>query len=450
MSIAVDESRVRELKSALATKGQEIQNLANSWKDETGDGKFVITTDQQKSYVKAVREAEEIRELLKTENSAKSLFDFLDATDGQSHAAADAVAGRRGGEIKSLAGHFMGTDWFAQAKSLAQRGQHMQFGTEVSAGLPDLAFAGQKDIYSAMGGEISIPGFGTAQNLGLTERMLRPGRVRDLFPAERTNASQLYGLRQTGFINRAKTVPERTAADGGPATGLPTDVYGLKPKSDMTFVPVKYDIATIAHIMYVHKNTIDDEPRLRGLIDRDLVDGVKMIEDEQILWGDGIGENLTGLMNTQGVQEYDGLVSDRLSAQIRRAATRSILAYFQPNGVVLHPLDWESLELEQDKNGQYTVAVSIAVGGEKRVWRLKITDTPAMTEGMALLGSFGNGAKLYDREQVNIQISTENRDMFERNAYTLRAEERLGLVVDRPESFVAVTLANYDPAAPVA
>jgi HK97 family phage major capsid protein len=139
-------------------------------------------------------------------------------------------------------------------------------------------------------------------------------------------------VRETGFINRAAAVRQRTAADGVSApTGGPTDLYGLKPRSDLTIAPVTYPIATIAHLMYVHKLTLDDEPRMRGLIDRDLIDGVKLAEDEAILYGNGVGENLTG---------------------------------------------------------------------------------------------------------INVQLSTENRDFFERNVYTLRAEERLALVVDRPESFV--------------
>jgi HK97 family phage major capsid protein len=70
------------------------------------------------------------------------------------------------------------------------------------------------------------------------------------------------------------------------------------------------------------------------------------------------------------------------------------------------------------------------------VWRLNVVDTPAMQQGKFLLGAFGTGAKIYDREEVNVVLSTENRDMFERNAVTIRCEERLGMVVDRPESFV--------------
>lgn len=430
--------RITELKSALRTKSEEITNLSNSWKDETGKGHLVLSKQEHATYVKAVNDAQEIRDLIATEEKAAGIFEYLDAPDGTPAAGADAAARQRGSEVKTLSREFLGSTAFNEMKANDfQRGGAFK----IQRGIPDLSFAAAKDVFSAMGGSVDIPSLGQAQSLGFTERTLRPGRVRDLFPAERTQAAMLYGIRETGYTNRARTVPERTAANGtGAATGLATDIFGLKPKSELTIVPVTYPIATIAHIMYVHRNTLNDEPRLRGIIDRDMIDGVKMAEDEQILWGDGVGENLTGLMNTTGVQNYTGLASDHRSAQVRRAATRAILAYFQPTGVVLHPLDWEEIELEKDKNGAYTVAVSVAVGGEKRVWRLAVSDTPAMQQGRALVGAFGTGAKLYDREEVNIQVSTENRDLFERNAYTLRAEERLGIVVDRPESFVDLTL----------
>ena len=439
--------RIRELREALAAKGEEIKNLSNSWKDETGKGQFVVSTQQHKDYLKAVEDAGEIRNLIAVEEKANGIFEYLDAPEGTPVAAEDAAARQRslGVEAKSLSEEWLASETFAEMKGLDFR----RGGTfSLDRGIPDLARIAQvKDVYSAMGGTIAIPALGTAQNLGLTDRTLRPGRVRDLFPSERTNAAMLYGIRETGFTNNARTVAERRAADGVSApTGGPTDVFGLKPKSDLTIVPVTYPIATIAHIMYVHKNTLQDEPRIRGIIDRDMIDGVKMAEDEQILFGDGVGENLTGIMNTDGIQDYPGLATDRKSAQVRRAATRAILAYFQPTGVVMHPFDWEDIELETDNNGAYTVAVSVAVGGEKRVWRLAVTDSPAMTQGHALVGAFGTGAKLYDREQVNIEVSTENRDLFERNAYTLRAEERLGLVVDRPESFVHLDFTDFAPA----
>jgi hypothetical protein len=437
--------RVTELREHLAEKATEIKGMSDSWKDETGNGHFVLSTKEHADYVKAVKDAEDIKSLIVAEQAAKGIFEFLDAPTGTPAAAGDAAAGQgQRREMKSLATQFLTSDGWAEFKATKfADGRSAAFSVE--AGIPDLARAGRKDVYSAMGGTVAIPALGNAQELPLTERMLRPGRVRDLFPSEKTQAAILYGIRETGYTNNAAVVPERTASDGGAATGGSTDVYGLKPKSELTIVPVTYPIATIAHIMYVHKQTLDDEPRMRGILDRDMVDGVKMAEDDQLLWGNGIGDNLTGLMNTDGLQEYDGLATDRMSAQIRRAATRAMLAYFQPTGVVLHPLDWEAVELETDLNGAYVIALSVAVGGEKRVWRLNVADSPAQHQGTGLVGAFGYGAKVFDREEVNVQVSTENRDMFERNAYTLRAEERVGLVVDRPESFVAVNFTDFDP-----
>lgn len=429
------QARIKHLKGVLNEKATEAKHMSDSWKDETGAGHLVVSTKQHQDYVSTMNEAKQIRETISALEAQDGILAYLDAPDGTPAAGRDAGEARRSmAGTKSLFESWRDSEAFAEMKASGFRTVGQNF--EIERGIPDLSYAAAKDVYSAMGGEVSIPSIGSAQSLGFSERTLRPGRVRDLFPSERTSAATLYGIRETGYTNRASVVPERTAADGSPATGGPTDVFGLKPKSELTIVPVKYDISTIAHIMYVHKHTLDDEPRMRGILDRDMIDGVKMAEDEQILWGDGVGDNMTGLMNTDGIQQYTGKASDKRSAQVRRAATRAILAYFQPTGVVMHPFDWEAVELETDNNGAYTVAVSVAVGGEKRVWRLAVTDSPAMRQGDALVGAFGTGAKLYDREQVNIQISTENRDLFERNAYTLRAEERLGLVVDRPESFV--------------
>lgn len=427
--------RLKELNGALQAKAAEIESISSAWNVE-GDT-VVVDTDQHAAYLKAIGDAEEIKNLIVAEEKAAGVFEFLKQPDGQPAAAAEATeTARTGMQRKSLSDQWLDSDAYMEMKDSDFR----RFGQVAAFDQSIARMVETKDIYSAMAGTYSLPTLGTQQDLGFTPRMLRPGRVRDLFPVETTTANLLHGIRETGFTNNAAVVPERTAANGGPATGGPTDVYGLKPKSDLTIVPVTYPLATIAHIMYVHKQTLADEPRMRGIIDRDLTDGIKMQEDFQILWGDGTGDNLTGIMNTPGIQVYTGDSADPRTAQLRRAMTRAILAYFVPTGIVMHPLDWEDLELERDSTGAYRLAVNVAVGGEQRVWRMNIIDTPAMTEGRYLLGAFGTGAKLYDREQVNIQVSTENRDLFERNAVTLRCEERLGLVVDRPESFVAGSL----------
>jgi HK97 family phage major capsid protein len=104
------------------------------------------------------------------------------------------------------------------------------------------------------------------------------------------------------------------------------------------------------------------------------------------------------------------------------------------------------MELAKDDQGQYLVAVSVALGGEQRIWRMPVIDTPAIAEGTALVGAFGTGAQLYDREQASIRISEQHADFFVRNAIVVLAEQRLALAVKRPEAFVKV---DFD-AAPTA
>lgn len=436
--------RLKELHKALDTKNAEADQISASWEIDEKSNSVNMTTEQHTAFAKAVEEGEQLQSAILLMEKSIGLHEFSGGIPSGAAPAAAADAAEQAHlqmAAKSLFEQFKESEGWQAMQAKGFKGSDPHAMASFDMGLQGFAAMGTKDVYSTMAGEIPINALGHPDNLGLTRRVLRPGRVRDLFPKATTSANLLYGIRETGFINRAAVVSERRAADGtSPPTGGASDVYGLKPRSELSLTPITYPVATIAHVMYAHRNTLADEPRIRDLIDTDLIDGVKLVEDYQLLYGDGVGDNLTGLINTPGIQSYTGLNTDPRTAQIRRAITRAILAFFPPSGIVLHPLDWEDLELETDDTGAYRLVMNVAVGAEKRLWRLNVVDTVAINEGQYLLGSFGQGAKVYDREQVNLAISTENRDMFERNAVTIRGEERLALVVDRPESFVLGTI----------
>ena len=62
--------------------------------------------------------------------------------------------------------------------------------------------------------------------------------------------------------------------------------------------------------------------------------------------------------------------------------------------------------------------------------------TSELGEGDFLVGAFRDGAQIFDREEVNLLISTENEDDFIKNLCTALAEERLAFTVRRPQAFV--------------
>jgi len=427
------------LQSALRAKMADNKAIADSFK--VVDGTVVVGTEQKSAFDKNMQDIKEIKSLITGLESMQEVEEWGSEASGQSVAAA-AAAGYSipQKQLTSVGEAFLASNEF---KSLLQSGganmpSAFQLGRSITPGY------NVKDVYTAM--PSGTPGaFGTVTRDPIVVPPMRTKRVRDLFPVRTTTSTVIEYFRMTGFTNNAAAVAERNAGD---------TAFAAKPQSSMTFEGVQTSVRTLAHWEAAHRNVLADEPQLRSIIDNELMYGLRLQEDAQILTGNGQGENLMGIMNTTGVQTYNwsqgataaaNQKADTKADAIRRAATLSYLAYYEPSGVVLHPNDWESIELTKDGNGQYLIALSVAMGGEPKVWRLPIVETPAMTESYALVGAFGTGAQIYDREQASIRISEQHADFFIRNAIVILAEQRLALAVKRPESFVKV----YFNSAPV-
>ena len=423
--MSFDEGRLNELKSALDSKMSEQQQIADSMQFE--DNTLIADDEKKSAFQNNMAQIREIKGLIEDMTALRDVSAWSSEAEYKSVAAEVAagveaeVASHRGSvgeqflasaEFKSLQGGAAGVNMHApfQAKSLHT-----------------------KDIYSGL--PTGTPAaFGAVERDGIVPIAQRRSRVRDLFPARTTNSAVIEYFRQTGFTNAASVVPEYS-----------NSAFGAKPQSGMTFVGEQAPVRTIAHWEAAHRNVLADEPQLRSIIDNELLYGLRLTEDNQILSGAGTGEDLTGILNTSGIQTYSWStgantpVVDTKADALRRAATLAYLAYYEPTGIIVHPSDWEDIELTKNSQGTYLLAMSVAGGAESRVWRIPVIDTPAITEGVALVGAFGTGAQLYDREAASIRISEQHSDFFVRNAIVVLAEERLALAVKRPEAFVKVS-----------
>ena len=439
-----DESRVRELQTALRTKMADNKSIADSFKVE--DGTVVVSTEQKSAFDKNMSDIREIKGLIEGLEQMQAVSSWSESESSTSISAIHAAAASdikqlSSSEIKSIGQMFVESPEFKTLNG-GRNGVNMVAPWQAALSLTSYNV---KDVYSAL--PSGTPGsFGTIQRDAMVLPPTRTKRVRDLFPTRTTTSAVIEYFRQIGFTsvanaptNSASSVAERN--DGGTA-------FGLKPQSSFSFVGEQAAVRTLAHWEAAHRNVLADEPQLRSIIDNELMYGLRLLEDNQILNGNGSGENLRGVLQTSGIQDYswsEGAtlpVKDTKADALRRAATLSYLAYYEPSGIVMHPNDWEDIELTKDSQGQYLIAVSVAMGGEPRVWRMPIVDTPAIAEGTALVGAFGTGAQLYDREQASIRISEQHSDFFVRNAVVILAEQRLALAVKRPEAFVKVTFDN--------
>lgn len=245
--------------------------------------------------------------------------------------------------------------------------------------------------------------------------------IRDLIAPGRTGAPAIFWVQQTGFTNAAKVVAEGTT----------------KPYSGIEFATKITPVTTIAHMFKASKQILDDFAQLQSTVDAEMRYGLKYVEEQEILFGDGTGVHLHGIVPQASAFDPAFSVDQQNGIDdLRLAMLQAQLARFPASGHVLHFIDWAKIELTKDTLGRYILANPSALTGPT-LWGLPVVATEtAAFQGKFLTGAFNAAAQLFDREDANVVISTENADDFEKNMISIRCEERLALAVKRPEAFI--------------
>ncbi|HDS1815370.1 TPA: phage major capsid protein, partial [Pseudomonas putida] len=208
-----------------------------------------------------------------------------------------------------------------------------------------------KDMNSSFRGSrrVSVPraAITTATGGDLVQTQRLPGiiapaqrrlTVRDLVAPGTTESNSIEYVRETGFTNNARTVAETTA----------------KPYSDLTFGLTTANVRTIAHLFKASRQMLDDAKALQSYIDGRARYGLNMAEEAQLLYGNGTGVNLQGLMTVAQLYAAPAgvaVVGEQRIDRLRLALLQAELAEFPSDGIVLNPIDWAAIELTKDGEG---------------------------------------------------------------------------------------------------
>ncbi|WP_454684888.1 phage major capsid protein [Ancylobacter moscoviensis] len=256
---------------------------------------------------------------------------------------------------------------------------------------------------------------------GIFEPYRRELVLRDVIGSARTTSSSVEYVKETGFTNNARPVTEGTT----------------KPTSDLTFNMYSAPVRTIAHIFKISRQMLDDGPALAAYIGRRGTYGLKQVEEQQLLFGNGAGQNLNGLVpQATAFAPAFTSVAETAFDRINQAISQAEDAEVPVNAIVLNKRDWRKMLGIKDGDERYISGQSPFGLQEPRLWNLPVVATNAMPAGEFLVGAFGEAATIFDRLDVEVAISTENTDDFEKNMATIRVEERLAFAVFRPEAFV--------------
>jgi HK97 family phage major capsid protein len=254
--------------------------------------------------------------------------------------------------------------------------------------------------------------------------------VRDLMRSKPVTAGQVDWIQELAFTNAASPVVEGEE----------------KAESADSFQIASEKVRTLAHWIPLTKNALADLPELRRFIDENLVYGLKVIEEWELLFGDGSGEHLHGLWHQ--APSYLGSYSagsDTVLDKLRHIVLELAMKDEECTAFVLNPKDWHDAELVKTAPGGANTGAYVIgdpIGGVLRVptvWGRPVVVTPVMPAGNFLAGQFAN-AVIGDRLPATLDLSENVNDDFIHNRVVIRCEERISAVLLRATSLLKGTL----------
>jgi HK97 family phage major capsid protein len=252
-------------------------------------------------------------------------------------------------------------------------------------------------------------------------------RIRDLIPSV-----PVTGQSYTYFKELLHTRGAAPVAEGA-----------AKPQSNVTFEQKTDLVKKIAVWIPVSDEALDDVPQLYGYLQQLLRYDLKLEEEEQILKGDGTGNNLPGIMTqattfTPSLSKAGDTAIDTVRRAIYQVRKQAKLA---ADATVMTEQDWMDIELQKDSQNRYLFA-NLQGFVTPILWGRPVVTSDSMDEGNGtdtggefLVGNFQRGATIYDRMSFLFKVGMINDD-FIKNQRALLVEERLGLAVRRNYAFV--------------
>lgn len=389
----------------MTTEVKDLPQLAEELKKRTDEVK-AIAEDFNGKAAKGEKLSQDAKDAA---DGAMTKLNELRAQVEELEQKAARKAGSDQAEHRSLGQQFVESKGFKDlAESPSQRGRaDMQVKATITLATTDtLGAAGDTVQVTRVAGIVAPP-----------ERRMT---VRDLITPGRMDGNALEYVKETGFVNNTGMVAEATA----------------KPQSDLKFDLVSTTAKVIAHYVKASRQILSDSAMLASYIDGRLRYGLAFKEEQQLLNGDGTGQNLLGIIpQATAYAAPGGLTSAQAMDQMRLAMLQAELAEYPATGHVMNPIDWTRIELLKDTTGRYIIGNPQGTTAPS-LWGLPVVATAAIAQDKFLTGAFKLGAQLFDRWLARVEVATENEDDFIKNLVTILAEERLALAVYRPEAFI--------------
>lgn len=264
-----------------------------------------------------------------------------------------------------------------------------------------------------------LSGTGTTfptQMPGVIPGSFAPLTVRNAITSIPVTSNSVQSLRELAWTNNAAETAQATA----------------KPESVLTFEQYDVPVQTVAHFIKISKQLMEDAPAITAYIDTRLRDGLAQKIDAQLIVGNGTSPQLSGLTDSGNFVAYTPVAGDLLIDAINRAKYAMWATGNMPDSVIVNPADWGAMERARESAGAglYLYGMAGTTAG-MNPFGLQIVISNHVPAGSFIVAALRTSTMIYNRNSAVIEMGYVNDD-FTKNLITIRAEERLGLGVERP------------------
>jgi hypothetical protein len=198
------------------------------------------------------------------------------------------------------------------------------------------------------------------------------------------------------------------------------------PKPAATWLPAikTGSLDTIAHYLQVTRQAVEDNARLRSLIEGELLRGVQS----------KVEKDAAAAITGATFPAAPGVAGTGILGAVRAGIAAVQSAGFNPTAVLLNPDDYAEADVELlgRSFGGTTVNASF--------WGLRVAWSSEVTAGSAYVGDFTTAVKYLDRGTTAVYMTDSHADNFLANVFTLLGETRGKTVVVNPNAVAEVTV----------
>lgn len=272
--------------------------------------------------------------------------------------------------------------------------------------------------------------------------------------------SNVTGTLPTSFANMMSALPTRKVhvrslipsvpltdaiysfpryAVGEGSVGIQTE-GSAKAQTDVDVTYVTASPIVIAHWQRHSEQVLQDIPRLLAFTSGRMVEQLLDKEDDEILNGAGGSNRLNGIITQATAYAPTGMANtanaDRFSYLIN-AISQLAQANWTPNGILVNPYAYYELLQIKTNTKEYTAPLAglTYLDNTLRLCGVPLYPSTACATNAFTVGDWTQ-AEFLVKNAIQVDISREDSDNFQKNLVTIRVEERCGLAVYQPSAFI--------------